>query len=90
MGLASEIVVNLLCSASRLLYINRVNEANRIQTAMAINTTKFINLCRLGAIKKRVSEVILINSTRTDADKDSGKGYMNSARASYVNGDAAP
>jgi hypothetical protein len=55
-----------------------------------INTIKFISSDRFGAINKRISPVRLIHCTRIDVDNDSGRGYMISAIASYINGIAAP
>lgn len=57
---------------------------------MTISTSKFTSVSRFGATNKNMSVTILISCTRIDADKDSGKGYIISASASYINGEAAP
>jgi hypothetical protein len=56
---------------------------------IVINTIKFISSYRLGAINKKISPKRLNHCTRIDVDNDSGKGYMISAIASYINGNGA-
>ncbi len=62
----------------------------RIQKPIEIITKKFINLYKSGGMNKSTSAVILFNCTRTDADSDSGRGNMISAKDSYINGNAEP
>ena len=44
----------------------------------------------MGAINRNISPATLFHWEIIDADNDSGKGYMISAQASYINGSAAP
>ncbi len=62
----------------------------KIQTPIETITKKFINLYKYGGMNKSTSAVILFNCARTDADNDSGRGNMISAKDSYINGNAEP
>ena len=60
----------------------RTSEAIATQLPIESKTKKFISWYKFGGRNIRIKAVTLFNWTRKDADRDSGRGNMVSARAS--------